>query len=96
MIQALFYALPSMLIIFAIYLIGFRKALQKFLALKSSKILIVIAITLCLLALLGFILIYYQLKTACLIWLICIILLIGILALMVYQLLKAKDQSPRP
>ncbi|MBG9979690.1 hypothetical protein HZY91_01840 [Facklamia sp. DSM 111018] len=96
MIQALFYALPSMLLIFAIYLIGFRKALQKFLALEASRILVVIAMTLCLLALLGFILIYYQLKTACLIWLFCLILLMGVLALMVYQLLKAKDQNSKP
>ena len=93
MLPIIFYALPSILMIFALYLFFFQASLLKLFKLAIPKLIHLIAITTLLLALLGFTLIYYQLRTASLIWLIVILIYIGLIAFLVYTLLNQEPPS---
>ncbi|MCR8969106.1 hypothetical protein [Facklamia sp. 7083-14-GEN3] len=89
MLQALLYAFPSILVILALYIFYFRHSLQKLLKLQDLRIFNLIALTFFLLAILGFVLIYLQLKVWSLIWLVVVLILITMVSVLIYFTLKS-------
>lgn len=94
MFELLFYVLPSMIVIFALYLFFFSQPLKKLLHLDSRKPIVLVAMTYFILAFLGFILIFFGFGIARFIWLMAIIVLTALIIWVVYQLLRNKPQDP--
>lgn len=88
MLQVLLFAMPSVVIIFSLYLFFFQKPLVKILQLPDHKIIRMVALTFLLLGILGFILVYLRLELLSIIWLVVILLLITLLSVLIYFSLK--------
>lgn len=88
MLQILMYAFPSMMMIVAVYLFFYRKALVKLLKLEYPRLINLLALTFFLMAILGFILNLFSFTIFVYIWMVLALLMIGFLAFIFYYILK--------
>ncbi|UUX34219.1 hypothetical protein [Fundicoccus culcitae] len=88
MLEILFYAFPSMMIIIALYLFMYRDSLVKLMTLDDSKLIKVFSLTYFLMSILGFVLVLNQLDTWVIIWIILSLILTSIMLFTFYKLMK--------
>lgn len=93
MLDILFYALPSMMVILALYLIFFNQPLKNILQLESRKPIMLVATTYFAMAFLGFILVFFGFRIASFIWLTVVIILTGLVTWVTYELVTKKPDD---
>lgn len=82
------YILPSLILIFGLYIFMFAGTLQTFLGLSKKKNIHTIAATYILLSIVGFLLMANSLEIATYIWMFLVIVLSSLVSASVYFLLK--------
>ena len=85
-----FYCLPISLLLLAIYVRIYHKELMVFLGISSKKTVHKFSWTVLIFAITGAFLFYKGTKLVCIIWLIALLLFIGILSFLIFNLLLKK------
>ncbi|MBG9982070.1 hypothetical protein HZY86_02980 [Aerococcaceae bacterium DSM 111020] len=86
MLQFILYAFPVMVLLIGAYLLIYQNTLKNVLKIETAKPILAFAVTYIILSILGFFILFYQLKVVTIIWILVVLTFTSIMTFLFFKI----------